>query len=398
MDTKVWNDILKDIYSQIELDSCLKTSIEKVTELLGVEIGSLMLLDKENQELSIKVAKGLSEDIVKNAKTRIGEGVSGWVAKNREPLLIENIGRDKRFTKRNGKYHNNSLLSAPLLAKDHLLGVINVNNKSTKEVFNEEDLAVLKEISIHISDAIDKALKYEEVKRLSQLKLDFVSTVSHELRSPLSSVREAINLILDRVTGDINKEQEHFLNISRNNLDRVIRLINELLDLSKLEAGSIDTKRRFEDICAVMKQAYETLKIDADRKNIRLKLELPPKDIDMWFDPDQIIRAVVNLLGNAIKFTQDNGLVEIKLEDLGRFIKISVIDNGPGIAENDIDRIFDKFYCVVKAKSSGEKSTGLGLSIAKEIVELHRGRIWVDSQIGMGARFSFTLPKDIRTV
>lgn len=397
MDTKLWNEIVKHINAQLELDECLRTCIEKVTDLLGVEISSLMLLDKKNQELSIKVAKGLSEDIIRSAKIKVGEGVSGWVAKNKEPLLIKDIGKDKRFSKRNGKYHNGSLLSVPLLARDEVLGVINVNNKSTREVFKKSDLDVLKEVASHISIAVDKALKYQEAKRLSQMKLDFVSVVSHELRSPLTSVKEGISLVLDRVTGEINPDQERFLNTSRNNVDRVLRLINELLDISKLEAGRLDMKRNFQDICSIVRQACEALKIDADKKNIRLRLEIPDESIKMWFDVDQITRVVVNLAGNAIKFTQDNGVVNIKLEDLGRFVQVNIIDNGPGIAEQDLDKVFNKFYSVVKTKSSGVKSTGLGLPIAKEIVELHRGRIWVHSQTGRGSRFSFTLPKDIRT-
>ena len=398
MDTKTWNNIIRDIHAEIELDECLKTSVDKVTEVLNVEISSLMLFDKENQELSIKAAKGLSENVIRNSKTKVGEGIAGWVAEKKEPLLIKDIGKDKRFNKRNGKYHNNSLLSMPLLVKDELLGVVNVNNKTTREVFSKSDLDKLKEISEHISNAVDNALKYQEVKRLSELKLDFVSTVSHELRSPLSSVKEATNLLLDKIPGKINSDQEKFLKISRNNIDRVLRLINELLDISKLEAGKLDTKRKFQDICIVVKHVYETLKIKADRKNLKLNLRMPDEKVDMWFDADQIIRVLVNLTENAIKCTQDNGMVNIKLEDLGKFVQVSVIDNGPGIAEEDIDKVFNKFYSVVKAKSTGIKSTGLGLPIAREIVELHRGRIWVDSQLGMGARFSFTLPKDIRLV
>lgn len=399
MDTKIWNNIVRDINANIELEDCLKTSMEKVSDLLNVEMGSLMLLDKENQELSIKIAKGLSENIIKNARIKIGEGISGWVAKNREPLLIKDIGKDKRFNKRYGKYHNNSLLSVPLFAKDTtVLGVINVNNKADRKVFKESDMEALKEISAHISNAIDKALKYEEVKKLSELKLDFISTVSHELRSPLSSVREATNLLLDRIPGRINSEQESFLKIARNNLDRVLRLINELLDISKLEAGKVDMKRNFQDICLVLKEAYETLNIEAGRKDIKLNLKVPGEEVNMWFDRDQITRVLMNLGGNAVKFTQENGIVNIKLEDLGKFMQVSVIDNGPGIAEEDLGKVFNKFYSVVKAKSAGMKSTGLGLPIAKEIVELHKGRIWVDSELGRGTRFSFTLPKDIRTV
>jgi len=397
MDTKIWNDTIRDIHAQIELDDCLNTSMEKVTDLLGVERGSLMLLDKENQELSIRVARGLSEEVVKNVKTRIGEGVSGWVVKNKEPLLIKDIGKDKRFSKRGGEYHNDSLLSVPLMARNEVFGVINVNNKSTREVFKKKDLKALNEITPHISNVIDKAMKYDEAKRLSKIKLDFVSTISHELRSPLTSVREAINLLLDKTAGNVNPDQEKFLSISKNNVDRVLHLVNELLDISKLEAGKVDMKRNFQDICGVVRQVFETLKIDAGRKNIKLNLRMPDAKLNMWFDADQITRVLINLAGNAVKFTQDNGMVNVMLEDLGKFVQASVIDNGLGIAEEDLGKVFDKFYTVVKRKQSGVKGTGLGLPIAKEIVELHKGRIWVDSQPGRGARFSFTLPKDIRT-
>lgn len=397
MDTKTWGDIIKDINADLDLENCLETSMDKIAGLLDVEMGSLMLLDKENQELSIKAAKGLSQDIIKNARPKVGEGISGWVAKSKEPLLIKDIEKDKRFTRRGGNYHNNSLLSVPLVARDEVLGVINVNNKANRRIFKESDLDKLKEISKHVSNALDKSLKYEEAKRLSQLKLDFIATVSHELRSPLSSVKEAIDLLIDRVPGKINADQEKFLTISKNNLERVMRLINELLDISKLEAGKLDMKRNFQDIGAVTKHVYDTLKIESDKKNIKLNLKMPDAKVEMWFDHDQIERALLNLTGNAIKFTEENGIVSIKLEDLGKFAQVSVIDNGPGIAEEDLDKVFDKFYSVVKAKASKVKSTGLGLPIAKEIVELHKGRIWVDSQPGRGARFSFTLPKDIRT-
>ena len=399
MDIKVWNDMIKDINSNVELEGCLKTSMERITELLDVEKGSLMLLDKENQELSIKVARGLTDDIIENTKTMVGEGVSGWVAKNRKPLLVKDIRSDKRFEKREGGYHNNSLLSVPLLvAGDELLGVINVNNKTTRGVFGKKDLDALNDVAAHVSSAIDRAMKYEEARRSSQIKLDFVSTVSHELRSPLASVKEAMNLLLDKIPGKINAEQERFLEIAMNNVDRTLRLINELLDISKLEAGKLDMKRNFQDICIVAKHSYETLKIDADAKGVKLNLKMPDVNVNMWFDADQITRVLVNLISNAIKFTEENGMVNIILEDLGGFVQVRVIDNGAGIAEEDLDKVFDKFYSVTKVKRAGVKGTGLGLPIAKEIVELHRGRIWVDSQPGRGSRFSFTLPKDIRTV
>ena len=398
MDTRTWGNIVRDIHEQTELEDCLKVSMDKITEILGVERGSLMLLDKENQELSIKVAKGLAGDLAKSTKAKVGEGVSGWVAKNKEPLLVKDIGEDVRFRKRGGEYHNDSLLSVPLMARDELLGVINVNNKTTKEIFDEEDLDKLRELSVHVSHAINRSLKYEELKSLSQIKLDFVSTVSHELRSPLAAVKEATNLMLDGMVGKINKKQEKFLNISKNNIDRVLNLINDLLDASKLESGKLHMKRNYQDICPILRDSYETLKFSADKKDIKFKLEMPRKKILMWFDQDLITRVLINLISNAINYTQENGMVNIRLEDLGKFVQVSVTDNGLGLTVEDQDKIFNKFYTVAKAKSDGIKSTGLGLPIAKEIVELHKGRIWVDSEAGKGSRFLFTLPKDMRAL
>jgi len=185
------------------------------------------------------------------------------------------------------------------VANDEVLGVINVNNKVSKETFQEKDLDILKEMASHVSGAIDKSLKYEEIKRLSQLKLDFVATVSHELRSPLTSVKEAMNILLDGLAGEVDPNQEKFITISKNNIDRVLRLIEELLDLSRLEAGKVDTERSFQDICTVAKEAYETMKIDADKRDIRLKLDLSHKKLEMWFDRGQIERVFTNLIGKG---------------------------------------------------------------------------------------------------
>ena len=399
MDTKTWDNIIKDIHAHIELDKCMTTSIEKVADLLDAERGSLMLLDKKNQELSIKAATGLTEDIVRHAKVKVGEGVSGWVAENKESLLIEDITKDKRFQKRDGNYHNNSLLSVPLVTKDGILGVINVNNKISREAFNQKDLDILKDISVHISTAIDKALRYQEARKLSQLKMDFMSIVSHELRTPLTCIKESISFLLDGLAGEMSPAQKRLITFSCDNVDRAMSFIEEILNISRMESGKFDMKRDFSDICAVARGVYEKLKIDAGKKGIRLRLEIPDKTVYMWFDYDQMTRVLTNLVGDAIKFIQNgDGIVNIKLEDLGRLVKISVIDNGPKIPEKDLGKVFDKYYSGLRSELRGVKNTGLGLPVVRDIVQLHRGRIWVDNQPDGGVKFSFTLPKDTRTI
>jgi len=398
MDTKIWDSIIKDIHAHIDLNDCLNTSIEKVADLLDAERGSLMLLDAENQELSIRAARGVSEDIIKHTKVKLGEGISGWVAKNKEPLLIEDISKDKRFQPKHNSYHNNSLLSVPLMVRDGLLGVINLNNKSTKKVFNKKDLDVLKDTSVHISTAIDKALKYQEARRLSQLKMDFMSIASHELRTPLMCIKESISFLLDGLAGKINPEQKRLITFLDSNVDRAVSFIEDILNISKMEASRFNMRRSFSDICAVTKWVYEKLRVDANKKNIELKLEIPNRTIYMWFDSDQIARVLTDLVGDAIKFTENNGMVNIKLEDRHRLAQISIADNGPNIAEEDLGKVFDKYYSGLRSKLRGVRNTGLGLPVVKDIVELHRGRIWVDNETGGGVKFSFTLPKDVRAI
>ncbi|MFH1645749.1 MAG: GAF domain-containing sensor histidine kinase [Candidatus Omnitrophota bacterium] len=398
MNTKKLNKILADINAQLELKDCLNSSVENVTGLLSTEIVSLMLLNNDSRELSIKAARGLDDSIIKRARLRLGEGISGWVAENRKSLLIKDIKKDKRFNGWGGKYNNDSLLSVPLIAKDKVIGVINVTNKISKGILQKSDLNSLEEALPHISIAIYKALKYEEAKRLSQLKLDFISVVSHELRIPLAAIKESVSLMHERLAGEINEKQERFLQLSLNNVERITRLIDGLLDMSKMEVGRFEMKRTLQDICDVLKQVFDTLKINADSKNIIFKLSAPSQSLDMWFDIDQITRVFMNVIGNALKFTQRSGSVDVKLEDLDRFVRVTITDNGPGIAKDDLEKVFDKFYSVIKSGTTEVKGTGLGLPISKEIVELHGGNIIAKSEECQGAKFTITLPKDMRLV
>lgn len=396
MDIRKLNRVLVNINAKLDLKECLISSLESVGSILDTEIISLMLLDKNSGQLLIKAAKGLEDVIIRSSKLKVGEGISGWVAKNKRPLLIKDIRRDKRFTGWGKRYNNNSLLSAPLIAEDNLIGVINVANKITKEILKKTDLEDLKGILPFISMAVYKAQKYEEAKKLAAIKLDFISVVSHELRIPMSVIKESVNLIYEGLAGEINAKQRRFLELAKNNVDRIVRLIDGLLDISKMEAGRFDMNRTLQDICAVIKNVFDTLKIKADNKGTKFDLALSSGPVNMWFDSDQITRVFVNLIDNAIKFTPEYGSVNIRSEDLDKFIRISITDNGPGIEEEDLGKIFDKYYSVIRSGHGEVKGTGLGLPISKEIVDFHGGKITVDSKLGQGTKFSVILPKDMR--
>jgi len=290
-----------------ELQSMLDTFIDKVVSILKVEIGSLMLFDKMQNELRIKAARGLKEEIVQWAKVKLGEGISGWVAKEAQPLLVEDISKDPRFRKRDGKYSTDSLLTVPLVVSGEVIGVLNVNNKATKEVFNKKDLNTLMAIANQAAVHIKNSREYERVKRLNELKSEFVSMVSHELRSPLSTIKEAMQILLDRIPGSINKKQEDLLSLAKGNIDRLSRIVTNLLDLSKLEAGKIELKREFVDIVRLVKAAVNSFKPGAAKKSISLMAHIQSKTKGMWADSDRISQVLANLIGNAVKYTPKGG-------------------------------------------------------------------------------------------
>ncbi|MCX5698448.1 MAG: ATP-binding protein [Candidatus Omnitrophica bacterium] len=235
-------------------------------------------------------------------------------------------------------------------------------------------------------------IKTREVEKFDQLKSDFVSTVSHELRTPLAITKEGISLILDKIPGEINEKQERILSTARSNIDRLARIINELLDVSKIEAGKVELKRELVDIAGLVRQLTFSFGLSLKEKGLELKVNLPEKQIEAFVDSDKIIQVFTNLVGNALKFTAQ-GYIEISLRETEKEIECFVADTGLGVTEEELPKVFDKFQQFGRLPGPGAKGTGLGLSITKGIIELHGGKIWAESKPGAWTKFNFTLPK-----
>lgn len=232
-------------------------------------------------------------------------------------------------------------------------------------------------------------------KELDGLKSSFVANVSHELRTPLVAMDKSISLILNKDAGPLTETQEQFLSVAQRNLKRLGNLINDLLDLSKLEAGKIEIRRESASIEKIISESVEALNAWTKAKSIEIAKNIASGLPPVFVDPGRIIQVLNNLIGNAIKFTPHNGAITIDagLSQDGKWLEVSVKDTGIGIAKEDLGKIFDKFYQVGGERASTDVSgTGIGLSIAKEIVEMHAGKILVESEKGRGTRFSFTLP------
>ncbi len=252
-------------------------------------------------------------------------------------------------------------------------------------------LVTIRDISAR-KQAEQLKLEVERHIRLEKLKDDLINTVSHELRTPLAITKEAISLVLEKVPGEINDQQAEVLGIANKNIERLARIINELLDVSKIEAGKVDLKKDDIDLSALIRLTAQTFEGKARDKGLELRVELPEEPILGYADEDKLSQIFTNLVDNAIKFT-NQGSVEIAARDGEEEITCRVSDTGAGIAREDLPRIFDKFTQFGRKDGPGDRGTGLGLAIVKGLVELHGGTIRVESELGRGTTVSFSLPK-----
>ncbi len=231
----------------------------------------------------------------------------------------------------------------------------------------------------------------EELKALDKMKSDFVSNVSHELRSPMTSIKGYTDLILMGIAGKINQKQREFLITVKKNADRLTRLIDDLLDISRLDAGRIELNLQTLNIPGLVQEIVKSYQIEARARKISLETDLPEEFPLLRADSDRIKQVLTNLVGNALKFTPPQGKIVLGFQGKKKEALFWVKDTGPGIAQKDLSTIFEKFQQLGKRKKTG---TGLGLAIAKGLVELHKGRIWAESQRGKGSAFYFALPKE----
>jgi diguanylate cyclase (GGDEF)-like protein len=402
-------EIVREVNSNLGLKHCLKSIIDNTVRVLNVERASLMLFDKQKKELRIEYATGISHKIIKNARVKIGQGVSGWVAKTGKPLLINDITKDKRFRPREkGKYYNQSLLSVPLKARGEVIGVLNVNNKRARLKFSEDDLELLTALANEASIAVYNARLYQELlganerlEELDRLKSDFVANVSHELGTPLATCRYFTSLMLRQASGPINQQQKEYLQLMDSNIERLTRLINNLLSLSRIEAGRFELRRTLVNTPKLFGDVVRTFEGPLAEKEITVKNQIPQDLPEVYVDAERIIEVITNLLGNAVKFCPKNSKITFEAETISKqaatgqerkYLRFSIADTGKGIAKEDLEKIFEKFEQATNDLPQRERGTGLGLAISREIVKLHKGEIWAQSELGKGSTFFFTLP------
>lgn len=313
-----------------------------------------------------------------------------------------------------------ALLLAPIRVQGACVGALGVGRRQTI-VFEEDARETLRRLADQAAVALANALAYREIEMLNlsleakvtertrelseanrqlqtldRLKSEFVSNASHELRTPLTAIRMSVDNLLDGVVGEAGPKLQRYLTTVRNNTDRLARLVTDLLDLSRIEAGRVELRRTPVPIQYLIQEVVENLRPMAAGKG--QSLVAVPADatpLTAFVDRDKLQQILINLIANATKFTPTGGCITVSGRDTGKqFVEISVEDTGEGIPADELKAVFDRFHQVRQAGQGKPQGTGLGLTIAKSLIELHGGRIWVESEVGRGTRFVLTLPTE----
>jgi len=273
-----------------------------------------------------------------------------------------------------------------ILTNQIAVAIENARLYNEVSLFNE---TLKNEIYIATKELVEKN---KELERMDKLKSDFVSNISHELRTPLTSIKGYTKLLAEGKIGNVDKKQKECLDIIGEETDRLTRLINEVLDLARLEKGKVTIKKEDVDLNKVAEDVINSIKTLAEDKSIAINFT-PNKELPMVAASGDMIKQVFfNLLGNAIKFTPTEGMIDINMEEIDKEVKVSIKDNGIGIPPQIIPKLFDKFYQADTSMTREFGGTGLGLPISKHIIEAHKGKIYVESEVGEGSTFIFTLP------
>ena len=403
------NSLQEGLVALMDIDGIYKLVGDEIQKLFKANIAFIAILNKEEQ--MIHFPYGYGDDF---SKMKLGEGLTSQILSSGKPLLInqeasqayQELGIEEVGKKAA------SFLGVPINLGKEVIGVMSVQSTTQTSRFGETDERLLSTIASQVSIALYNAHLFEEAEKAravaeesSEAKSTFLSTVSHELRTPLTSVIGFAKIIKKRLTERIlpfvqsdEKKTHRAINQVTQNLDVVISegerlttLINTVLDLAKIEAGRLDWNVEPVEVQAIIQQATAATSSLFDQKSLPLNLEIEDTLPTINGDKDRLIQVLINLISNAVKFT-DEGEVSIKAYQKDASIIVAVKDSGIGISDEDLPKVFEKFKQVGDTLTDKPKGTGLGLPICKEIIDYHEGDIWVESEIGKGSTFMFSIP------
>lgn len=384
----------REVSAQLSLGTVLRTILDATRDLLGATEGSVMLLDEDKQHLRVAAAMGLDEEAWK-AVIPVGDSVAGWVTQKGQPVILQGSPPVDRFPHFISKSRDvRSSISVPLFREDEPLGVLNVSITSVDREYTDRDLEALQIFAEHAGIALANARAYEQERearrRLAEAderRQEFISTVTHDLKAPLTSILGYAKL-LGRI-GDIEGyEAKSFIEVIQKQGQRILEMVQRLVLATRLEEAAPPLKRERLDLPAIVAQQIELTSGMLGGR--RIETSIDPDLPEVFGDPSAVEHALLNLLDNALKYAPEDSEITVEVGTGEHEVRVTVVDDGPGIPEDLLDRVFERYQRATEADDIA--SVGLGLFIVQGLSHAHGGRAWAENEPGRGARITFTLP------
>jgi signal transduction histidine kinase len=398
-------EVSQAVNSTLDLETVLTTIVSRAVQLSRTDAGTIYVFDEVRKEFKLRATYGMSDEMIIAITDRhigIGEAHIGPAAQQRKPIQVPDI-RDEAPSPVNDinlREGYRAVLIIPLLRPDQIVGALVVRRKAPGE-FLQSTIDLLETFADQSVVAIQNARLFNEAEEkgkqlaiASQHKSQFLANMSHELRTPLNAILGYTELILDGIYGEAPEKAQAVLKRVESNGKHLLGLINDVLDLSKIEAGQLVLSLNDYSMKDVLYSVFSAVEPLASEKKLNFKVEASPEMPKGHGDERRLTQVILNLVGNAIKFT-DNGEVVIKASSTNGSFTVAVRDTGPGISPADQGKIFEEFQQADNSATKKKGGTGLGLSISRRIVEMHGGKLWVESEVGKGSVFSFTLPVQV---
>jgi signal transduction histidine kinase/uncharacterized membrane protein YuzA (DUF378 family) len=395
---------------QLQLNVILEIIVRRVVSTLRAQQASIMIYNPEEGVLETRASYGLESEFARNARARLGEGIAGWVAERKEAVLLNDSSTNPHLGRHFKSDRNiTSSLSLPLRLGDRVVGVLNVNRINNSERFTEHHRDMLRMFAEHVGAVIDRAETVDrltsrtrvleaanlKLSEMNQMKDVFLSTASHELKTPLSSVIAYAELLEENSEKLPADQRAEFLKRLRSEAGRLLGLIEDILDLSRIESGKLTLRRVPIGVNDVVKAAVETSRQTAVKHGVELVEALEEDLPQLMLDEVKMRQVVVNLLVNAIRFSPEHGTVKVVTRREPKFTLIEVVDQGPGILPEETVRIFELFGQGVRGLDRRTGGLGIGLHLVRRISELHGAHVGVNSQPGQGSTFWVRLPSSL---
>jgi signal transduction histidine kinase/CheY-like chemotaxis protein len=377
----------------LSLDFRLGFICEKAAELTGAAQCLLFLKTEDDEDFVARAGYGIDEELRRRLRFWPGQGLHGVAVE--QQTVIRRVGPGILQDAAEGEdpllaLTPHSALVVPLVTEQRVIGTVTVLDKTGG--FNQDDEDFLTLFAGSAAIALDNAILYQRSLELDRLKSEFVAVVSHEIRTPLTVIRGSLELLADEKIWKLEPRQYQLLDGAQANCDRLMLLIRDILDFSKLESNGLPMSFAPASVAEVVRRGIQQLGTLPVEKEIQLAESVEPGLPSVIMDENRIVQVITNLLSNALKFSSPGGTVEVSAGRENGRIVVRVRDQGEGIAPNDIKRLFRKFSQLDSSTTRRVGGTGLGLVISKGIIEAHDGQIWVESKLGEGSVFSFSLP------